>query len=167
MFPALGVLSYRTVLLHNFGDLPLTFCLDHSSDPSLADIVSIVPSCGLVSPGSHQILILGTTPNEDSPKEGFSIRLQLNASKNTKALWSQHRRQSDKTCNRVQAGFSIFLSPCLLGAESSQCGGKTACVTGRKRQLVFPANSGGFADSAFPPHQEPESPASVVGYFRG
>ncbi|KAI3356474.1 hypothetical protein L3Q82_017688, partial [Scortum barcoo] len=86
VFPALSVLSYRTVLLQNCGDLPLTFCLDHSSDPAWAESVSIVPCCGLIQPRNHQILTLKTTPTEESPKQGFSLHLQLNAAKHTKEL---------------------------------------------------------------------------------
>lgn len=88
MFPALSVLSYRTALIRNCGDLPLTFCVDRSSDPASAETVSVVPSCGLIPPGCHQILTLRTTPAEDSPKEGFSIHLQLNAAKYIKVLYS-------------------------------------------------------------------------------
>ncbi|KAM3861924.1 LOW QUALITY PROTEIN: cilia- and flagella-associated protein 65 [Diretmus argenteus] len=88
VFPGLNVLSYRTVLLHNSGDLPLTFHLDpdQSPNPDLAASVFTVPSCGLVQPGDHQILTLRTTPTEDSPKQGFSLTLQLNAAKHTQDL---------------------------------------------------------------------------------
>lgn len=84
VFPALGVLSYRTTVLQNRGDLPLTFCLDGGSDPSLAETVSVVPSCGLIPPGCHQILTVRTTPSEESPRQGFSLSFRLNGSKSTK-----------------------------------------------------------------------------------
>ncbi|XP_029386708.1 cilia- and flagella-associated protein 65 [Echeneis naucrates] len=85
-FPALGILSYQTALLQNDGDLPLTFCLDHSSNSALAEPLSLIPNCGLIQPGHHQILTLRTTPSENSPKLGFNIKLQLNAAKHSKEL---------------------------------------------------------------------------------
>lgn len=84
MFPALSVISYRTVLLHNVGDWPLTFCLERSSNPALAESAFVVPSCGLIQPGDHQILSLRAVPAEDSSDQGFKLHLQLNASKLTK-----------------------------------------------------------------------------------
>ncbi|XP_074550256.1 cilia- and flagella-associated protein 65 isoform X1 [Halichoeres trimaculatus] len=86
VFPALSVLSYRTVLLHNTGELPLTFCLNHPSNSTLEDSVSVVPKCGLIQPWNHQILTLRATSAEDSPRQGFSLHLQLNASKHSKEL---------------------------------------------------------------------------------
>lgn len=88
MFPARSVLSYETALLQNCGDLPLTFCLDHSSGQTLAETVSIVPSCGLIPPRSKQILTLVTTPTEDSPKQGFPIRIKLNATEQTMVIYT-------------------------------------------------------------------------------
>lgn len=84
VFPALSVLSYRTALLQNGGDLPLTFCQDQSSNSAVAETVSLIPNCGIIQPGDHQILTLRTTPTEDSPKQGFTLQLQLNAAKHTK-----------------------------------------------------------------------------------
>lgn len=84
VFPALGVLSYRTTVIQNRGDLPLTFCLDGGSEPALAEAVSVVPSCGLIPPGCHQILTVRTTPSEESPRQGFSVSFRLNGNKSTK-----------------------------------------------------------------------------------
>lgn len=98
------------MLLQNCGDLPLTFCLDHSLNPALAESVFVVPSCGLIQPGSHQILMLRTTPTEDSPKQGFSLHLRLNAAKHTKVLYTRHRNTEDKSSNTphtVLAGYFI------------------------------------------------------------
>uniref|UniRef100_A0A8C9XND8 Cilia and flagella associated protein 65 n=1 Tax=Sander lucioperca TaxID=283035 RepID=A0A8C9XND8_SANLU len=118
VFPALSVLSHQTVLLQNCGDLPLTFCLDHSLNPALAESVFVVPSCGLIQPGSHQILMLRTTPTEDSPKQGFSLHLRLNAAKHTKVLYTRHRNTEDKSSNTphtVLAGYFILLNiSCVL-----------------------------------------------------
>ncbi|XP_075896045.1 cilia- and flagella-associated protein 65 isoform X3 [Nelusetta ayraudi] len=86
VFPALGVLSYRTTVIQNRGDLPLTFCLDGGSEPALAEAVSVVPSCGLIPPGCHQILTVRTTPSEESPRQGFSVSFRLNGNKITKEL---------------------------------------------------------------------------------
>lgn len=169
MFPALSVLSYRTVLLQNCGDLPLTFCLDHSSNPAWAESVSVVPSCGLIQPGNHQILTLRTTPTEECPKQGFSLHLQLNAAKHTKVLYTLHRNTEAVALTTLflQNFQSETSSPCPLGTDSSQCGGKAVCISGRRWLFIFPANSGGLTDAALPPHQEPQQPTSLVGWHNG
>lgn len=51
------------------------------------------------------------------------------------------------------------------GTEGRQCGGECVCGSGRRRQLVFPTNCGLLAVAALPPHPEPESPSSAVGWF--
>lgn len=84
VFPAVSVLSYRTTLLKNRGDLPLTFCLDDSSHPNLTRTVSLLPSCGLIPPRCHQILTVRTTPSEESPRLGFNVSFRLNGTKCTK-----------------------------------------------------------------------------------
>ncbi|XP_045910743.1 cilia- and flagella-associated protein 65 isoform X2 [Micropterus dolomieu] len=116
-FPALSVLSYRTVLLQNCGDLPLTFCLDHISNPAMPESVSVVPSCGLIQPGNHQILTLRTTPTEDSPKQGFRLHLQLNESQHTKEV---------TVVNVVEKlhvsleGNSLYFQPTALGSRTQR-----------------------------------------------
>lgn len=75
VFPALSLVSYRTVLLENMGDLPLVFRLDPEECPS----VSVQPTSGLVQPGHHQILTLRTTPAEDCPAK-LPLTLHFNAS---------------------------------------------------------------------------------------
>lgn len=170
MFPALSVLSYRTALIQNCGDLPLTFCVDHSSDPALAEAVSVVPSCGLIQPGCHQILMLRTTPAEDRPKEGFSIHLQLNAAEYIKVYSVDSTGTQGTNAVLLATCFLLVFSNahiCLLhplGTDSCQRGGKAGCLTGRRRQLVFPANSGGLTDAALPPRQKHQSAASTVGW---
>ncbi|XP_068428766.1 cilia- and flagella-associated protein 65 isoform X2 [Clinocottus analis] len=118
VFPYLRVLSYRTVLLQNRGDLPLTFCLDHSSNPALAESVSVVPSCGLIQPGKHQILTLRTTPMEDSPKQGFSLHLQLNATKQTKELIVVS--VVEKLCVTLEGDNSLYFKPTSLGFRTQR-----------------------------------------------
>lgn len=165
MFPALGVLSYRTTLIQNRGDLPLTFCLDPSSDSALAKAVSIVPSCGLIAPGCHQILTVKTTPKEDSPKQGFSVYFRLNATKNTKVLYGLCRKTEEQSSHMfcTQLNLRVCLL-CPLGTKSCQCCGKVVCDPGRGWQLVLPANSCMVSDAAVPPHQEPQSPTSAVSW---
>ncbi|XP_055086370.1 cilia- and flagella-associated protein 65 [Periophthalmus magnuspinnatus] len=87
-FPPVNIASYRSILLQNKGNLPLTFHLNPEHDQELSKATSLVmvPSCGLISPHSHQILSLRTIPTEDSPKEGFNVQLHLNASKCTEKL---------------------------------------------------------------------------------
>lgn len=63
----------------------------------------------------------------------------------------------------LQVFQSVHLSVCLLGADSCQYGREAECFSGRRRQLVFPSNSGGLRDAALPPHQEPQPHTSTVG----
>ncbi|XP_037646659.1 cilia- and flagella-associated protein 65 isoform X1 [Sebastes umbrosus] len=118
VFPALSVLSYRTVLFQNCGDLPLTFCLDHSSNSALAESVSVLPSCGLIQPGNHQILTLRTTPTEESPKQGFGLHLQLNAAKHTKELTVVS--VVEKLCVSVEGDGSFYFQPTAVGSRTQR-----------------------------------------------
>ncbi|KAF3842925.1 hypothetical protein F7725_001774 [Dissostichus mawsoni] len=104
-FPTLSVLSYRTVLLQNCGDLPLTFCLDPSSNPALSEYVSVVPTCGFIPPGNHQILTLRTTPTEESPKMRLSWPIQLNAANHTEVSVS------------LKEGSSLYFQPTMVGSR--------------------------------------------------
>ncbi|KAJ4933197.1 hypothetical protein JOQ06_030032 [Pogonophryne albipinna] len=114
-FPTLSVLSYRTVLLQNCGDLPLTFCLDPSSNPALSEYVSVVPTCGFIPPGNHQILTLRTTPTEESPKMRLSWPIQLNAANHTEdlnvVLWV------DKVSVSLKEGSSLYFQPTAVGSR--------------------------------------------------
>ncbi|XP_053352888.1 cilia- and flagella-associated protein 65 [Clarias gariepinus] len=86
MFPALNQVSYRSLLLQNTGDLPLIFKLNTKDCPD----VFVLPSSGLVPPGSHQILILKSTPIEENP-DSLPMTLQLNAS-------PKHRQELRVVC---------------------------------------------------------------------
>ncbi|KAM6946159.1 cilia- and flagella-associated protein 65 [Aplochiton taeniatus] len=115
LFPAVEVLSYRTVLLQNSGDLPLTFHLDPEQSPG----VCVVPTAGLVPPGAHQILTLRTTPSEDSPAQGLNIPLQLNAcSKHTQTL--SVINVVEKPCVSLEGKGSLFFKPTAAGSTSTR-----------------------------------------------
>ncbi|XP_054888132.1 cilia- and flagella-associated protein 65 isoform X2 [Poeciliopsis prolifica] len=86
VFPPLSLISYRTVLLQNNGDRPLTFCLDHKTNSDMPKSVHMSPGCGFIKPRQHQILTIGAVPTLDSPTEGFNLPLQLNAAEFTKEL---------------------------------------------------------------------------------
>lgn len=58
-----------------------------------AKSVAVVPSCGLIYPGNHQILTLVSTFREDSPRQDFNIHLQLNASENALVLYNEYKEQ--------------------------------------------------------------------------
>ncbi|XP_071368292.1 cilia- and flagella-associated protein 65 [Centroberyx affinis] len=120
VFPALSVLSYRTVLFQNSGELPLTFHLDpdQSPNPSLAASVFVVPSCGLIRPGDHQILTLRTTPTEDSPEQGFSLSLQLNAAKHTQELTVVST--VEKVCVSLEGDGSLYFQPTAVGSRTQR-----------------------------------------------
>ncbi|XP_040004712.1 cilia- and flagella-associated protein 65 isoform X2 [Xiphias gladius] len=116
VFPALSALSYQTVLLQNGGVLPLTFRLDHSSNPALSESVSVIPNCGLIQPGHHQILTVRTTPTEDSPRQGFSLQLQLNADKHTKELTVVS--VVEKLRVSLEGDGSLYFQPTALGSRT-------------------------------------------------
>ncbi|XP_028993480.1 cilia- and flagella-associated protein 65 [Betta splendens] len=116
VFPALSAVSYQTVLLQNGGVQPLTFCRDHSSNPALTESVYVTPSCGLIQPGDHQILTLRTIPTEDSPKEGFSLQLQLNATKHTKELTIVS--VAEKPCVSLEADSGLYFRPTAVGSQT-------------------------------------------------
>lgn len=54
-------------------------------------MVSLIPNCGIIQPGDHQILTLRTTPTEDSPKQGISLQLHLNAAEHTKVPYTVNK----------------------------------------------------------------------------
>ncbi|XP_076731494.1 cilia- and flagella-associated protein 65 isoform X2 [Maylandia zebra] len=118
VFPALSVISYRTVLLHNVGDWPLTFCLERSSNPALAESAFVVPSCGLIQPGDHQILSLRAVPAEDSSDQGFKLHLQLNASKLTKELTVVS--VVEKLCVSLEGGSTLYFQPTAVGSQAQR-----------------------------------------------
>ncbi|KAG7241732.1 hypothetical protein INR49_025197 [Caranx melampygus] len=118
VFPAVSALSYQTVLLQNGGDLPLTFCLDHSSGLALAESVSVNPHCGLVQPGRHQILTLRTTPTEDNPKQGFSLQLKLNEANQRKEL--KVVNVVEKPCVSLEGDGSLYFQPTIVGSQTQR-----------------------------------------------
>uniref|UniRef100_A0A8C6PTV1 Si:ch1073-349o24.2 n=1 Tax=Nothobranchius furzeri TaxID=105023 RepID=A0A8C6PTV1_NOTFU len=70
VFPGLGGMSCQNVLLQNNSTLPLTFCLSHASN-TWRDSLSLLPGCGLIPPGDHQIITIRLLPTEDSPEQGL------------------------------------------------------------------------------------------------
>uniref|UniRef100_A0A3Q1HG52 Uncharacterized protein n=1 Tax=Anabas testudineus TaxID=64144 RepID=A0A3Q1HG52_ANATE len=100
VFPALSVLSYRTVLLQNSGDLPLIFCPDQSSNSAMAETVSVIPNCGIIQPGDHQILTLRTTSTEESPKQGFIVSV------------------AEKPCVSLERDSSLYFQPTAVGSQT-------------------------------------------------
>lgn len=92
MFPPLNVQSYQMALLQNRGGRHLTFSLDHNMYSTLAETVAVVPSCGVIYPGSHQILILRST-TDNSLRQEFSIPLLLNAAENAMVLYTEYTDQ--------------------------------------------------------------------------
>lgn len=128
---------------------------------ALAETVAVAPSCGLIYPGSHQILILRLNPTEHSPRQEFSIRLLLNAAENAMVPYIQRTQIRGKTTAAVFLKKSFQMR--LLGVDSCPWGGKPIYVSGRRLQLVFPAYSGGLKNESSPSYQEPQSRTSAVG----
>uniref|UniRef100_A0A3B5BIF1 Si:ch1073-349o24.2 n=1 Tax=Stegastes partitus TaxID=144197 RepID=A0A3B5BIF1_9TELE len=110
VFPAQSVVSHRTVLFQNDGDLPLTFCLDHSSIPAGTEFLFVEPSCGLIQPRDYQILTLRTAPSEESPKQGFNLRLQLNEITVVSVV--------EKPCMSLEGGSSLYFQPTAVGSQT-------------------------------------------------
>ncbi|KAK2849898.1 hypothetical protein Q7C36_008681 [Tachysurus vachellii] len=112
MFPALNLVSYRSVLLQNTGDLPLIFNLTTKDFPG----VSVLPPSGSVPPGSHQILILRSTPAEDNPSS-VPLSLQLNASpKHSQELSMVSVAERPRIT--LDGDGSLFFRPTALGSCS-------------------------------------------------
>ncbi|XP_024142553.1 cilia- and flagella-associated protein 65 isoform X3 [Oryzias melastigma] len=112
-FPPLAVVSYRTVLLQNHGDLPLTFCLDRRPES-----VEVLPSCGLIQPRRHQILTLRAVPTEDSPKQGFTVSLRLNAADFTQELSVLSVLEKPRVS--LDCGAILYFHPTAVGSETQR-----------------------------------------------
>ncbi|KAJ8350300.1 hypothetical protein SKAU_G00254300 [Synaphobranchus kaupii] len=115
VFPALAHVCYRTVLLQNEGDLPLTFSLGSEGTPS----VTVHPASGLVLPRAHQILTLRGVPQEDQAHTQ-SISLQLNASpKHTQALTVLHIVERARVA--LEGDGMLFFKPTAVGYCTLRC----------------------------------------------
>ncbi|KAI5107294.1 cilia- and flagella-associated protein 65, partial [Silurus meridionalis] len=112
IFPALSQVSYRSILLQNKGDLPLTFNLSSNGCPD----VSVLPPSGFVPPGSHQILIVRATPAEENPTS-LPLTLQLNASpKHTQVLSIVCVAERPRIT--LEGDGSLFFRPTAVGSCS-------------------------------------------------
>ncbi|XP_067266303.1 cilia- and flagella-associated protein 65 [Chanodichthys erythropterus] len=114
VFPALKQVSYRSILLQNTGDLPLIFRLDPEECPSAC----VLPSSGLVPPGSHQILMFRCTPSPDHPSI-IPLTLQLNASSNHTQVLNVVA-VAEKLSMSMEEGGSLFFQPTALGSRSER-----------------------------------------------
>ncbi|XP_037542268.1 cilia- and flagella-associated protein 65 [Nematolebias whitei] len=117
VFPALGVISSRTVLLQNNADLPLSFCLN-ISDYTSVESMHVLPGCGLIQPKNHQIITVRAIPTEDSPKQGFNLSLQLNAANFTKEL--RVVSVAEKPCVSLESGSSLYFHPTIVGSKTQR-----------------------------------------------
>ncbi|XP_061648370.1 LOW QUALITY PROTEIN: cilia- and flagella-associated protein 65 [Phyllopteryx taeniolatus] len=120
VFTGLSVRSSQTLLLHNNGEHPLTFFrnLNDSLEPTLEATVSVVPRCGLLLPGHHQILTVITTPKEDHPKEGIKLRLQLNSGIHTKEITVFSILE--KISVSLAGGGSLYFQDTAVGSPTQQ-----------------------------------------------
>ncbi|XP_051881001.1 cilia- and flagella-associated protein 65 [Pristis pectinata] len=71
----LSVRTYRTLLLKNTGDTPITFSFPSPHET----VIRIKPNFGFVLPNSHQILTLKASPQNESLTK-YTLPLHLNAS---------------------------------------------------------------------------------------
>ncbi|CAB1426783.1 unnamed protein product [Pleuronectes platessa] len=118
VFPGINAVSYQTALLQNCGELPLTFCLDVSSNPAMAKSVSVIPNCGLIQPGLHQIFTLRSTPTVESPKQGFCLKLQLNAAKHRPAKELTVVSVVEKLCVSLEGEGTLYFQPTAVGSRT-------------------------------------------------
>ncbi|XP_061697979.1 cilia- and flagella-associated protein 65 isoform X3 [Syngnathoides biaculeatus] len=120
VFTGLSVRSHQTLLLRNNGEQPFTFFrnLNDSLDPALAVTVSLVPRCGLLFPGDHQILTVITTPKEDHPQEGIKLHLQLNSGTHTKEITVFSILE--KISMSLGGGGSLYFQDTYVGSATKQ-----------------------------------------------
>lgn len=112
-FPPVKVASYRSVLLQNNGDLPLTFNLNPELDQKQAKAASLVlvPSCGFIQSQAHQILFIRTIPTEGGPKQGFSLQLDLNADYMEKLTVIS---QAESPCVSIEGDGKLLFQPTVI-----------------------------------------------------
>ncbi|KAM4731000.1 cilia- and flagella-associated protein 65 [Anableps anableps] len=118
VFLHMGVISYQTVLLQNNGDQPLTFCLNHRTNNDLPRSIQMLPDCGLIQPGKHQIITIRAFPTEDSHKQGFNLPLQLNAAKFTKELTVVTVLEKPRVS--LESGSGLYFHPTAVGSKSQR-----------------------------------------------
>uniref|UniRef100_A0A8C6VY14 Si:ch1073-349o24.2 n=1 Tax=Nothobranchius furzeri TaxID=105023 RepID=A0A8C6VY14_NOTFU len=109
VFPGLGGMSCQNVLLQNNSTLPLTFCLSHASN-TWRDSLSLLPGCGLIPPGDHQIITIRLLPTEDSPEQGLRLTLQLNELTILSVAEKPHVS--------LESGSSLYFHPTAVGSTS-------------------------------------------------
>ncbi|MEQ2201674.1 hypothetical protein XENOCAPTIV_016217, partial [Xenoophorus captivus] len=118
VLPTLSGISCRTVLMQNDGDHPLTFCLNHRPDNALPKSVHILPACGLIQPGNHQIITIRAVPTEDSHKQLFNLPLQLNAAKFTKELTVVSVFEKPRVS--FENGSRLYFHPTAVGSRTQR-----------------------------------------------
>nr|XP_057938965.1 cilia- and flagella-associated protein 65 [Doryrhamphus excisus] len=120
IFAGQSVRSHQTVLLRNNGDQPLTFCrnTNYSSDTALNASVLLVPRCGLVQPGNHQIFTVITTPKEDTPIEGLKLQLQLNVAKHKKEITVFS--MVEKVSVSLESGGHLYFQDIAVGSHAER-----------------------------------------------
>ncbi|XP_072300067.1 cilia- and flagella-associated protein 65 [Eucyclogobius newberryi] len=131
-FPPVNVALYRSVLLPNKSDLPLTFHLNPERDQKLAKAASlvVVPGCGLIPPNSHQILSVRTVPTADGPAEGFHVQLDLNAAKYTEELTIISN--TEPPCVSLEDEGKVHLPPTALHSSTK----RLHCIRNLSRQAL-------------------------------
>ncbi|XP_043931157.1 cilia- and flagella-associated protein 65 [Protopterus annectens] len=114
VFPAVNLedASYRSVLLYNSGELPISFSIDQRRCPA----VIVKPTMGFMVPGAHRIFLLKTVPNEPVVQKHI-LPIQLNASeKYTQELVLLSR--SEVPSLSLQGGGKLFCKPTCIGSVS-------------------------------------------------
>ncbi|XP_041119870.1 cilia- and flagella-associated protein 65 isoform X1 [Polyodon spathula] len=116
VFPAVPqeVTTYRSLLLQNTGDLPITFSLDAQHSRT----VTVKPTSGMVLPGAHEIFTLKTTPNEGKIHK-LSIPLQLNYSpRSIQEIIVLSSVEKPKIA--LEGDGTLFFKPTCVGSSSER-----------------------------------------------
>ncbi|XP_051010503.1 cilia- and flagella-associated protein 65 [Acomys russatus] len=115
MFPAVssGKPTYGSLLLVNKGSMLLIFSLA----PNSSSDITLKPSCGLVAPGAHQVLLISTYPKGTSWKQHI-FYLQFNFyPQYLKELSIQSREEPLQL--KLDTFKSIFFKPTCVGCSST------------------------------------------------
>ncbi|XP_040295968.1 cilia- and flagella-associated protein 65 [Bufo bufo] len=106
--------TYRTLLLQNTGPTIMTFVMDENSCPG----VKVKPISGQLDPGSHQILLLRTSPAESGLVK-HTVPLQLNYSPDyTQEIVLFSRAESPQLS--LESEGKLYFKPTCVGSQSER-----------------------------------------------
>lgn len=106
--------TYRSLLLQNTGPTIMTFVMDENRCPGL----QVKPSTGHLDPGSHQILLVRTSPS-DGGLVKHTVPLQLNYSSDyTQEIVLSSRAESPQLSLETEG--KLYFKPTSVGSRSER-----------------------------------------------